>query len=163
MTRLWVLAPVALIMIANGCFGGSTASPASSAPTRGLSSGLVPRPYAEFQIHGTYTTGSSTNHSDRDLHRARFTITCNSEHAYRELEGGVLSWEDNLCIAILDYRTQIRLLGVECNCPLSLVAVDVRGTIRGRPVHERITPCLCGDGPQAAGDARVILKTQPPV
>lgn len=68
---------------------------------------------------------------------------------------------ENLCLAILDYRTQIRLLGEECNCPASAVWVDVRGAIQGHRIHERITPCPCGEDEQARHDALVILKTQP--
>jgi hypothetical protein len=118
--------------------------------------------YAQFQIRGAYATGNSPDYA-ADLHRTHFVITCLSKRTYEQLYG-LLSWKDNLCIAILDYRTQIRLLGIACNCPVStLVGVDVRGEIRGHPIHERITPCLCGDGPAAAHDARVILKTYPPV
>jgi hypothetical protein len=117
--------------------------------------------YAQFQIRGTYLTGNSPNYA-ADLHRSHFTITCLPKRTYEELPG-LLSWKANLCIAILDYRTQIHLLGTVCGCTHSLVAVDVRGEIRGRPVRERITPCLCGDGPEAAHDARVILRTYPPV
>jgi len=119
-------------------------------------------PYAQFEIRETYTTGTSTNHFGGDLHRAHFALTChNSERTYLKLQG-VLSSRDRLCVAILDYRTQIPLQ-VACGCPVSSVVVDVRGTIRGRPVREHITPCLCGDGARAARDARVILTTHPPL
>jgi hypothetical protein len=119
--------------------------------------------YAQFQIRGIYMTDSRPSPVDTVFHRANFAITCLPERTYEELKGP-LSWKGNLCMAILDYRTQIRPQGIACNCPVTtLVGVDVRGEIRGRPVHERITPCLCGDGPQAAHDARVILKAHPPV
>jgi hypothetical protein len=39
----------------------------------------------------------------------------------------------------------------------------VRGDIRGHPVRESITSCLCGDGPAAARDARLILRLHPPL
>lgn len=162
MTRLCVIPPVALILIAGGCFDGSTATPRSSSSTKQTThSSVSPLAYAQFQIHETYTSGSSTNHFGGDLHRAQFTLTCNREGTYLKLAGG-LSWQDRLCLAILDHRTQVPLQ-VACGCPVSPVVVDVRGTIRGRPLHERVTPCLCGDGPEAARDARVILMTHPPL
>jgi hypothetical protein len=162
MTRLWVVPSLALIMIGGGCFGGSAASPVSSSGPSAVSPTVSGLSYAHFQIRGIYMTGSRPSPVDAVFHRAHFTITCLPEHTYFKSMGG-LSWRERLCVAILDYRTQIRLLGIACGCPVSLVGVDVRGEIRGRPVHERITPCLCGDGPQAAHDARVILKTHPPV
>jgi hypothetical protein len=160
-TRLWLAPSLALIMIASACLGGSAASPVSSSEPSAVSPTVSGLSHAQFQIRGTYLTGNGPNYA-ADLHRSHFTITCLPKRRYEEFYG-LLSWKDNLCIAILDYRTQIRLLGIACNCPVSRVGVDVRGEIRGRPVHERITPCLCGDGPEAAHDARVILKTHPPV
>jgi hypothetical protein len=164
-TRFSVIPPVALILIASGCFGSSTAAVpgSSSSNKRPAHPALSPLAYAKFQIHETYTTGGSTNHFGGDLHRTHFTLTCHSsERTYLELQG-VLSRQARLCLAILDYRTQIPLQGGSCKCPLSPVVVDLRGTIRGRPVYERVTPCLCEDGPEAARDARVILSTRPPV
>jgi len=162
MTRFCLIPPVALILIASGCFGGSTATPGSLSFTKQTArSTLSPLAYAQFQIRETYTTGS-TNHFGGDLHRAHFTLTCNAEGMYLKLAGG-LSWQDRLCLAILDYRTRIPLQGGSCKCPLSPLVVDVQGTIRGQPVRERVTPCLCGDGPEAARDARVILTTHPPL
>jgi hypothetical protein len=162
MTRLWLVPSLALIMIASGCLGGSAASPPSTSRTRAVSPTVSGLSYAQFQIRGIYMTDSRPSPVDTVFHRANFTITCLPKRTYEELKGP-LSWKANLCLAILDYRTQTRLLGVACNCPVSLVRVDVRGEIHGRPVRERITPCLCGDGPEAAHDARVILKTYPPV
>ncbi len=160
MPRAWMLSPLALLMVASGCFAGS-ASPPPSVTTHERTSGLVPQPYAVFQIRGTYTTGSSTNHFGGELHRDRFTVTCRSPRYYERLYGGP-SWQERLCLAIIDYRTQIPT-GILCaGCPVSVVAVDVRGTIRGRPVHERFTSCLCGDTRRAAADVRVILRTHPP-
>jgi hypothetical protein len=153
MARAWMLVPLVLVMLASGCFGGAT----THAPTPRR----APQPYAVFHIRGAYTSGSSTNHFGGELHRTRFTISCRSRRAYQALFGRV-SWQEKLCLAILDYRTQIPT-GIVCaGCPVSVVRVDVRGTIGGRPVHERFTPCLCGDGPRAAADARVILGTHPP-
>lgn len=162
MTRLWLVPSLAVIMIASACLGGSAASPVSSLGPSAVSPTVSGLSYAQFQIRGTYLTGNSPSYA-ADLHRMHFAITCLPKRTYEELYG-LLSWKDNLCIAILDYRTQIHLRGIACNCPVStLVGVDVRGEIRGRPVHVRITPCLCGDSPGAAHDARVILKTYPPV
>ena len=163
MTRFCVIPPVALILIASGCFGDSTAASRSSSSSRQTTrASRSPMAYAQFQIQETYTTGSSTNHFGGDLHRVHFTLTCkNSERTYLELQG-VLSRRDQLCLAILDYRKQIPPQ-VACGCPVSPVVVDVRGTVRGRSVHEQVTPCLCGDGPKAASDARVILSTHPPL
>lgn len=117
--------------------------------------------FAQFQIHEIYMTGSSTNHFGGDLRRARFILTCNPEGTHFKLAGG-LTWQDRFCLAILDYRKRIPLQ-VACKCPHSSVVVDVRGTAHGRPVHERVTPCLCEDSPDAARDARVMLTTHPPV
>jgi hypothetical protein len=70
-------------------------------------------------------------------------------------------WRARLCIALLDYRTRAPRQGVACSCPVSPAVVDVLGTIRGRPIQERVTPCLCGDSPREAADARIILRMRP--
>jgi hypothetical protein len=160
-TRLWLVPSLALIIVASGCLGGSAAGPVSNSGPSAVSPTVSGLSHAQFQIRGTYLTGNSPNYA-ADLHRLHFAITCLPKRTYEQLKGP-LSWKDKLCLAILDYPTQIRLLGIACNCPVSLVGVDVRGEIHGRRVHERITPCLCGDGAQAAHDAHVILKTHPPV
>jgi hypothetical protein len=160
MTRMWLVPSIVALLLAAACLGSSTAHPPMPNAT-GHSSRAGRASYAVFHIHGTYTTGGSTNHFGGDLRRDRFTIVCRSQGSYEKLFGP-LSWNERLCLAILDYRTQIPLLGEECNCPASAVFVEVRGEIRGRPAAERITSCLCGDGQQAASDARVILKTHPP-
>jgi diadenosine tetraphosphatase ApaH/serine/threonine PP2A family protein phosphatase len=119
--------------------------------------------YAQFQIRGIYMTGSRPSPVDTVFHRANFTITCLPERTYFKSAGG-LSWGERLCIAILDYRTHIAIQGNECFCPASPLMVDVRGEIRGHPVHERITKCLlCGATHRAAHDALGILLTHPPV
>jgi hypothetical protein len=41
------------------------------------------------------------------------------------------------------------------------VWVNVRGSIRGRPVNATLTPCLCGEGKRAAHDTLIVLKTHP--
>lgn len=127
----------------------------------GCSSGLRTQRYAVFHIRGAYPSATRTNHFAGELRQARFTLTCRSPRHYQGLYGPP-SWRQRLCLAILDSRTR-RSTGILCaGCPPSIVRVDVRGTIRGRPVHERFTSCLCGDGPQAAADARVILLLHPP-
>jgi hypothetical protein len=150
---MWLLPSVAALLLAAACLGSSTAHPPAPNAT-GHSSVAGRSAYAEFHVHGTYDIGG-------DLRRARFTIACRSQGSYEKLKGP-LSWDESLCLAILDYRTQILLLGEACNCPASVVFVDLRGEIRGRPADERITTCLCGDAQQAASDAHVILKTHPP-
>jgi hypothetical protein len=155
-----ILAPAALVVAASGCLGSAgapTSSPAAPSPTVRLRL----QPYALVHVRGTYTTGSSTNHFGGDVHRYRFPLGCRPSGYYARLVGPV-SWQERLCMAILDYRRRTPVaLAAGCGCPVSQVAVDVRGTIRGRPFHERFTPCLCGDGHQAAADARIILLTHP--
>jgi hypothetical protein len=156
-----MLAPIVLLLTASGCLGGAAAT-TTAPPIMRVSPTFPLRPpaYAVFHVRGTYTTGS-TNHFQGDLHRYRFTIHCRSAGFYGPLKGPV-SWQERLCMAILDYRVQISPPAVACGCPVSPVSVDVRGTIRGRrPVHEHITPCPCADGARAAPDARVILRTHP--
>lgn len=150
---MWLLPSVAVLLLAAACLGSSTAHPPAPNAT-GHSSVAGRGSYAEFHVHGTYSTGG-------DIRRPRFTIACRSQGSYEKLFGP-LSWNERLCLAILDYRTQILLLGEACNCPASAVFVDVRGEIRGHAAQEQITTCVCGDGPQATSDARVILKTHPP-
>jgi hypothetical protein len=153
-----ILAPFALVVAVSGCLG-SASTPVSSSAGPPLVVGLPPSPaYATFHIRGTYIT--STNHFSGDIARARFAVRC-SPLGYDERLKGPMSWRERLCAAILDYRTQIPLRGGVCRCPGSLARVDVRGTIRGRPVHELITPCLCADGRQAAADARIMLRMRP--
>jgi hypothetical protein len=153
-----MLAPVAVVLAASGCLGGTAAAtspPIASSPTVRLQA----RPYAVFHIRGTYLT-SRTNHFSGDIDRIRFTVACGSPRSYRGLFGRV-PWRARLCMALLDYRMRVSPQRIACSCPVSVGVVDVRGTIRGRPIHERITPCLCGDGRRAAADARIILRTHP--
>jgi hypothetical protein len=117
-----------------------------------------PHAYATFHIQGTYI--SSTNHFSGDIDRVRFTLRCRRP-GYDEQLKGPTSWQERLCMAILDSRTRTPLQGTACRCAASLARVDVRGVIRGRTVREVITPCLCGDRRQGAVDARIILRTRP--
>jgi hypothetical protein len=154
-----MLSPVAVVLAASGCFGGAAAStspPVASSPTVRLK----PRPYAVFHIRGTYLTSRKV-HFTGDIDRIRFTVACGSPRSYGGLFGRA-PWRARLCIALLDYRTRVSPQRIECSCPVSAEVVDVRGTIRGRPIHERVTPCLCGDGRRAAADARIILRTHRP-
>jgi hypothetical protein len=153
-----ILASFALGLAASGCLGSAGAPRSSSSAPPPNAGGLRPQAYATFHIRGTYI--SSTNHFTGDIDRLRFTIHCRSPAEYARLQGR-MSWQERLCTAIVDYRTQIPLQGSVCRCPASLARVDVRGTIRGRPVREILTPCLCADGRRAAADARVILRTRP--
>jgi hypothetical protein len=75
---------------------------------------------------------------------------------------GILTWQAKECLAILDFQAAPRDSGLACPCPLSALSVDVRGTIEGRPVHDRFSNCMCGFGKRAAHDAHVILTTAPP-
>jgi len=140
MAHAWRLALLALAMVTTGCFGGT----ASRQPHT--------RPYAAFHVSGTYAGA-----------RARFTIACRSPRDHLGPDS-IAGWKEELCRAILDYRTRmptptgILYLG----CPPSVGQVDVRGTIGSRPMHQWFTSCLCGDGPRAAADVRIILRTHPP-
>jgi len=141
------------------CPARLTAAPASSPAAPSPAAGLPPQPYAVFHIRAAYLTGS-TNHFGGDVHVARFTLACESQRYYEGHHGRV-SWRSRLCIALLDYRTRTPLQGRACRCPATRAGVDVRGTIRGRPVREHFTPCLCDYGPRQAADVRIILGTHP--
>ncbi len=147
--------PLGLVMVASACFGGA-AAPTSRPATHVATVGQRPQPYARFHIRATYASGS-TNHFGGDLHRVRFALVCRRPQYYKSIYRR-LPWQARLCLAILDYRTQARVEQTECFCPASPITVDIRGAIRGRSVHERFTPCLCGDGPAAAADVRAILR-----
>jgi hypothetical protein len=157
-----MLAAMGIVLAASGCLGGATA-PASRPVPPPLVAGLPPQPYAVFHIRAAYTTtGGRTNHFGGDVHLARFTLACESQRYYAGHYGRV-SWRSRLCIALLDYRTRTPLQGTPCRCPVSRAGVDVRGTIRGRPIREHFTPCLCGYSPRQAADVRIILGTHPKV
>ena len=113
--------------------------------------------YAQFHIHSrTYTTTPFGG----EAHTERFTIRCAPEKTYLELPG-VLSWRATLCVAILDYQAAARS-ATACTCASPQGFADLRGAIRGHPIRERITTCLCGNARRAVNDARIILKTHPP-
>jgi hypothetical protein len=153
-----MLAPAAVVLAASGCLGGAAAPasrPVASSPTVRVAS----RPYAVFHIRGTYLSAGK-NHFTGDIDRIRFTVACGSPRSYEGRYGRV-PWRARLCIALLDYRTRAPRQGVACSCPVSPAVVDVLGTIRGRPIQERVTPCLCGDSPREAADARIILRMRP--
>jgi hypothetical protein len=146
-----MLAAVAAVAMAGGCLGGSAASPSSH---RAALSSAGHRPYAVLHVRGTYVAGDAFG---GDLRRARFTLTCRRPHA-----GGRRTWRTTLCAAILDYRSEVRLLGgPECNCPASPIAVDVRGQVGGRLLREHVTACGCGVSAASAREASVILNTHP--
>lgn len=157
-TILLAIAPAAVALLGAGCLG----SPATLAPTTHARHANPP-PYARFTVSGTYANDVRTANfgSELELRHARFTINCASPRAYRQMRG-ILLWEGRLCIAILDFQTAPRDSGPVCPCPLTLLWVDVRGTIQGRPVHDRFSTCMCGFGTRAAHDAHVILTTAPP-
>jgi hypothetical protein len=155
-----MLASVAVAFAASGCLGGGgaaapTAPPIAVSPTVRLQ----PRAYAVFHIRGRYVTGRR-NHFTGNIDRVRFALSCQAPQYYEGQDGRV-SWRSRLCIALLDYPTRIPLQGIACSCPVSTSRVEVRGSVRGRRVRLVITPCLCGDGRQAAADARVILRIHP--
>jgi hypothetical protein len=152
-----ILAPAAVVLTASGCLGGAatpTTAPVAVSPTVRLQ----PRPFAVFHIRGRYVT-SRRNHFTGNIDRLRFTLSCRSPQYYAGHYGRA-SWRSRLCIALLDYPTRLSQEGIACSCPVSTSRVDVRGTVRGRPVRMVITPCTC-DGRQAAADARIILRTRP--
>lgn len=154
-----MLAPAAVVLAASGCLGGTaarTSPPVAVSPTLPLQA----RPYAVFHIRGTYVSSDRKNRLSGDIDRVRFTLSCRSPRSYEGVYGRV-PWRNRLCIALLDYPTRISRTGSLCSCPVEISLVEVRGTIRGRPVRMVITPCLCGDSPREAADARIILRIHP--
>jgi hypothetical protein len=157
MSRSWALVSVAALLLASGCLGSSSAQTQTRNGPSEVIGGLdLHRPYAEFRVRGIYsscprTVTGTVNHFGSELCRAHAEFTCLSKKAYMEAANSLPN--ESLCLAILDYRTQIRfLVGEECNCPASAVRVDVRGAIQGHRIHERITPCMCGLDRQARYD-----------
>jgi hypothetical protein len=150
-----VIALAAVALLGAGCLD----SPAALTPTTHVRP-TNPPPYARFTVRGTYANDARTANFGSELRHARFTINCASPRAYRQMRG-ILSWDGRECIAILDFQTAPRDAGLVCPCPLTVLEVDVRGTIRGRPVHDRFSTCICGFGRRAAHDAHVILTTTP--
>jgi hypothetical protein len=149
------IALAAVALLGGGCLG----SPTALAPTTHVRHATAW--YARFRISGTYANDARTANFGSEVRHARFTITCASPRSYRQMRG-ILSWPAEECIAILDFQTAPRDSGLVCPCPLSALSVDVRGTIEGRPVHDRFSNCMCGFGKRAAHDAHVILTTAPP-
>jgi hypothetical protein len=154
-TILLAIALGAVALLGAGCLG----SPTALLPTTHARH-ANPLPYARFTVSGTYANDARTANFGSELRHARFTINCASPRAYRQMRG-LLLWEGRLCIAILDFQTAPRDSGLVCPCPLTVFWVDVRGTIQGRPVHDRFSTCMCGFGKRAAHDAHVILTTAP--
>jgi hypothetical protein len=165
--RFWVIPCLAAVLLASGCLGSSAAhAPAVAPPPTATVKNpdlvhptIPPLGYALFQISGSYTTGGGKNHFTGKLHHERFVLACHSRMMYEELS--LLSPQDRLCFAILDYQTAPRR-DIVCACPVEIDAVSVRGEIQGRRIDERFSSCLCGDGKRAGRDALAILKTHPP-
>jgi hypothetical protein len=151
------IALAALALLGAGCLGSSTALPRLTTHARHAN----PPPYARFTVSGTYANDDRSATVGPELRHARFTITCLAPRTYHHMRG-ILGWQDRECLAILDFQTARRDSGVVCPCPLTVLWVDVRGTIQGRRVHDRFSTCMCGFGPRAAHDAHVILTTAPP-
>jgi hypothetical protein len=149
------IALAGLALLGAGCLGAPTAL----APTTHVRHANPP--YAHFRVNGTYANDARTSSYGSELQHARFTITCASPRAYHQMRG-ILGWQAQECLAITDFQTARHDSGLVCPCPLTVLWVDVRGTIRGRPVHDRFSTCMCGLGPRAAHDAHVILTTAPP-
>jgi opacity protein-like surface antigen len=155
--RFWVIPCAAAMLLASGCLGSSSAQ----APTVAPSQPAIPSiGYADFEIIGTYTTSGGGNHFTGKRHHEHFALACRSQRMYEGLS--LLSPQDRLCFAILDYQNAPRRRDVVCFCSVKFDEVSVRGEIRGRRINERFTYCMCGDGRRAGDDARVILKTHPP-
>jgi hypothetical protein len=153
--RFWVIPCVAVVLIASGCLGSSTAH-APTPVTHKRADGSPPIPtfrHALFDISGAYATTRGA------VRRTHFTLGCDSQTTYEQLTRR--SWQARLCVAILNFQTAPRR-NVVCGCPLEIVEVSVRGEIQGRRIHERFSYCMCGDGKRAARDVRVVLKTHPP-
>jgi hypothetical protein len=151
-----VVALAAVALLGAGCLGSSAAlAPATHVHHTN------PPSYAHFIVRGTYANDARTANFGSELRHAHFTINCASLKAYRQLRG-ILSWDGRECIAILDFQTAPRDAGLVCPCPLTVLSVDVRGTIQGRPVHDRFSTCMCGFGKRGSHDAHVILTTTPP-
>jgi hypothetical protein len=157
--RYRVIACAAAMLLASGCLGSSSAHAPAVAPSP-LATAIIPAlSYADFEISGTYTTSGDGNHFTGKRHHEHFALACHSRSLYEKLS--LLSPQDRLCFAILDYQVAPRR-NVVCGCPIAIDEVSVRGEIRGRRINEQFTSCLCGDGRRAADDARVILRTHPP-
>jgi hypothetical protein len=160
--RFWVIPWLAAVLLASGCLGSSAAHAPAVAPppTPDLVHPTIPAlGYALFQVSGTYTTGGGKNHFTGNVHDEHFVLACHPRMMYAERS--LLSPQDRLCFAILDYQTAPRR-NIVCACPVEIDAVSVRGEIQGRRIDERFSSCVCGDGKRAGSDALVILKTHPP-
>jgi hypothetical protein len=157
--RFSVIPCIAAMLLASGCLGSSSAPAPTVAPSPPATGTIPALNYADFVVTGTYTTSGGGNHFSGKRHHEHFTLACHSRSLYEKLS--MLSPQDRLCFAILDYQSAPRknLVGA---CPLEIDEVSVRGQIHGRRIDERFTYCMCGDGKRAGDDARVILKTHPP-
>ncbi|HEY8858810.1 MAG TPA: hypothetical protein VIM27_05105 [Gaiellales bacterium] len=61
--------------------------------------------------------------------------------------GGILGWQAQECLAITDFQTAPHDSGLVCPCPLTVLWVDVRGTIRA-------ARCTTGSARACAASAR---------
>jgi hypothetical protein len=106
MSRWWALVSVAALLLASGCLGSFSAHTQSrNGPSEVIGGLHLHRPYAEFRVRGIYSScPDGTNHFGGELCRAHAEFTCLSKKAYMEA-GNVLP-NENLCLAILDLRTQ---------------------------------------------------------
>ena len=159
MHRFWVIPCASAMLLASGCLGSASTHAPAVVPSPTATAIIPALSYALFEVTGTYTTSGGGNHFSRTRHHEHFGLACHSRNQYELLS--VLSPQDRLCFAILDYQNAPKGNN-PCFCPVEFDVVIVRGDIHGRRIDERFTYCMCEDGRRASDDARVILKTHPP-
>ena len=164
MRRASALVGTALLLVAGGCLGSSSehghgdrrGPRTATEPSRTISRS------AELTVRTVRLSCGRDTSSGSGICRTHFPLRCLPERTYMQLAGVVPN--ERLCLAILDFRDRSRATGSDvapilCACPAPTpVLVEIRGTVRGERVFERITSCGCGEGPRARHDAMVILE-----
>jgi hypothetical protein len=162
MRTLPILATAAaLVLLAGGCLGSSSAASTAKPQTHGISPGVhPPRPIAHLTVRGVYARGANPDVFGGELQRGHFALTCYARAGYPAMPGTPV-WREQLCRAILDYPRAPKTPNGVCACPHYAVHVSIQGSIRGRRVDLVLTPCLCFDSKRAARDTRIVLRLHP--
>lgn len=93
----------ALVLLAGGCLGSSSATSTAKPQTPGTGpGGHPPRPIANLTVRGVYARGANPNVFGGELQRGHFALTCYARAGHPAMPG-TPAWRERLCRAILDY------------------------------------------------------------